>query len=104
MENFVIKNIGENIYQEIENIGYDKSYIFEACKKFKYKNFKILDLIPAQANILKQLALSVGADCATHKNVITGNIDISNCILGGSISQLKKISQKLKYQPLILKN
>lgn len=103
MENFVIKNISNNLSSELENIGFDKSYIFEGIKKFQYKNFKIFELTPAQANILKQTALSVGADCATHMDVITGKIEKSNCILGGSISQIKKISQKLKAQPLGLK-
>ena len=57
----------------------------------------------AQANILKQTALSVGADCGTHREVITGKIETSSCILGGSVSQLLKISQKLKLQPFKLK-
>lgn len=103
MENFVIKNINNNLSSELEEIGFDKSYIFEGIKKFQYKNFKIFDLTPAQANILKQTALTVGADCAVHRDVISGKPEKSNCILGGSISQIKKISQKLKAQPLGLK-
>ena len=58
----------------------------------------------AQANIIKQLALSVGADCATNKNVITGKIEISDCIVGGNISQLKIICSKLQKQPFGLKD
>ena len=101
MENFVIKNINNNLSAELEEIGFDKSYIFEGIKKFQYKNFKIFDLTPAQANILKQTALTVGADCAVHRDVISGKIEKSNCILGGSISQIKKISRlPLKEKPL----
>jgi dihydropteroate synthase len=72
-------------------------------EKFDYKNIKIYNLSPAQANIIKQTALSIGADCATHRDVITGKIEKSDCILGGSVSQLKKIAEKLKFQPFGLK-
>jgi dihydropteroate synthase len=89
--------------QELINIGFDKSYTHKAKEKFEYKNFKIFGLTPAQANIIKQVALTVGADCGTHREVITGKIDKSSCILGGSIAQLKKIGQKLQFQPFRLK-
>ena len=56
----------------------------------------------AQANILKQVALSFGADCAVHRETITGNIEKTDAILGGSISQLKKISEVLEKQPFSL--
>ena len=104
MENFVLKElVNNNLESELKQIGFDEGYRFAACDKFRYKNIKIFDLTPAQANILKQTALSVGADCATHREVIRGNVDKSNVILGGSISQLKKISEKLSHQPFKLK-
>ena len=68
-----------------------------------YKNIKIYNLSPEQSNILKQTALSVGADCGTHREVIKGGIAKSNAILGGSYSQLLKISEKLARQPFGLK-
>ncbi|MBR1460545.1 dihydropteroate synthase, partial [bacterium] len=40
----------------------------------------------------------------THKEVITGKTDSSDCILGGSISQLEKIAQKMQLQPFGLKD
>lgn len=104
MHDFILKEvIGANLDKEFEDIGYDKSYINNAVKKFKYKNFKIFNLTSAQANIIKQTALTVGADCATNRDCITGKAELSNCILGGSISQLKKIAEKLKFQPFSLK-
>ena len=105
MNKFLIKKIStKNIEQELINIGYDKSYAFKGKEKFEYLNFKIFDITSAQGNILKQLALSVGADCATHKLVITGQIEKSDCILGGNISQLRTIAQKLQLQPFGLKD
>lgn len=103
MSNFIIKELNPNvILNELHEIGFDETYLSVAQNKFKYKNLKIFDLTSAQANILKQTALSIGADCATHKSVITGSIEKSNAILGGSYSQLKKIAQKLQGQPFKL--
>lgn len=104
MHDFILREIKDtDIEKEINAIGFDKSYSHKAKKKFEYKNIKIYSLTPAMANILKQTALSVGCDCATHREVITGKIENSNCILGGSVSQIKKIAEKLKFQPFGLK-
>lgn len=91
-----------DIESELAKIGFDSSYRALAASKYQYKNLKIFDLNPAQANILKQTALSCGADCATHREVITGRIEKSNAVLGGSVSELKKIAEKLKNQPFSL--
>ncbi len=104
MHDFLIKELSNtNIEYELQNIGYDSSYADKAAQKFEYKNFKIYNLTVPQANILKQTALTVGADCGTHRQTITGKIDATDCILGGSLSQLKKIAQKIQYQPFGLK-
>ncbi len=104
MHDFVLKEINNTeIEKELELIGFDKTYTSKAKNKFEYKNFKIFNLTPAQANIIKQTAISTGADCGTHREVITGKIETSDCILGGSISELTKIAQKLQYQPFKLK-
>lgn len=105
MHDFLIKEISNSdIEKELVQIGFDKTYTNKAKDKFEYKNFKIFDLNCAQANILKQTALTVGADCGTHREVITGKIEKSCVILGGSISQLQKICQKLQFQPFGLKH
>lgn len=105
MHDFLLKQISSrNLEKELLDIGYDKTYAFKGKEKFEYLNFKIFDISPAQGNIIKQLALSTGADCATHRDVITGKVEFSNCILGGNISQLRTIAQKLKLQPFSLKN
>ncbi len=104
MNKFLMKEVSEsNILSELNQIGFDSSYINKACEKYKYKNIKIFDLTIAQANILKQTALIFGADCGIHKNIITGEINKSDVILCGSISQLKKIAKKLENQPFKLK-
>ena len=105
MSEFTLKEItNKDIEKELQQIGFDKVYRNIASNKFKYKNIKIFNLTPAQANIIKQTALSVGADCATHRDVVTGKIEKSNAILGGSLSQLYKIADKLSHQPFNLVN
>ena len=104
MHDFVLRELkNTNTEEELNRIGFDKSYASKAADKFGYKNIKIYELTPAQANIIKQTAISVGADCATHREVITGKIEKSDCILGGSISEIRKIGEKLKFQPFGLK-
>ena len=101
MSDFILKEVS-NIENELQQIGFDSSYLLQAENKFRYKNIKIFNLSVAQANILKQTALIFGADCAVNRNVITGNITQSDAILCGSYSQLKKIANKLMAQPFKL--
>ena len=102
MKEFILKDVNTDLERELEQIGFDKTYKNKAVEKFCYKNLKIYDLSIAQANILKQTAISVGADCAVHRETITGKVENTDCILGGSFSQLRKIAQKLKRQPFSL--
>ncbi len=102
MSDFILKDASSNLAFELENIGFDKSYLNKAVDKYRYKNIKIFHLSIPQANILKQCAISVGADCAVHRETITAKVDFTDCILGGSYSQLRKISEKLKKQPFSL--
>lgn len=103
MDEFILKEIkNTDLRLELSNIGFDKSYVHKAIEKYQYKNLKIFALTLPQTNILKQTAISVGADCAIHREVITAKIDKSDCILGGSFSQLRKIAQKLRSQPFKL--
>ena len=104
MENFILKTlINTDIESELNKIGFDKSYLAKASNKFKYKTFKIFDLTIPQANILKQTALSFGADCGVHRDVLVNKIEKTDVILGGSYSQIIKICEKLKQQPFSLK-
>jgi len=102
MNEFILKDVNTDLQHELEQVGFDKTYRNKAVDKFRYKNLKIFDLTIPQANILKQTAISVGADCAVHRETITAKVEKTDCILGGSFSQLKKIAQKLKKQPFSL--
>ncbi len=104
MENFKLKElVTQDIEHELEKIGFDSSYIKKAADKYRYKTIKIFDLSIAQANILKQTALTVGADCAVNREILTAKKLTTDTILGGSYSQLIKIAEKLKQQPFAMK-
>lgn len=105
MKNFTIRQIfTDEIEKEIENVGFEKSYIQTAANKYQHVNLKIYDLTLPQANILKQTALSYGGDCAIHKDVLINNIEKTDCILSGTKAQIKKIAQSLKNQQFSLNN
>ena len=60
MHDFILRELKNcDIKNELKQVGFDKSYIHKAVEKFDYKNIKIYSLTPAQANILKQTAISV---------------------------------------------
>lgn len=104
MHDFILRELKtNNILEELNAIGFDKSYANRACEKYDYKNIKIFGLSAAQANILKQTALSFGADCATPRGAITGQMEKGNCILGGSTAELSKIAVQLGIQPFGLR-
>lgn len=105
MDNFLIKSFSsENIEKELDFIGFDKAYLKAISEKFIPEIFKIYELSPVQATILKQTALSCGTDCAVHREVLMQNIEKSDALLFGTKSQIKKIAEKLSLQPFGLKN
>lgn len=103
--NIIIKKANStDIKQEIKNVGFDSSYVNKASDKYKYKSYKIFNLKAHEANILKQLCLSIGFDCAVNRDTITCKCEYTDCILCGTVSQINKLILKLKIQPFRLKN
>ena len=64
--------------------------------------FKIEGIKSWEANIIKQQLLSLGSDAALERKALIKNIKTSILIFG-NLSQLKKLSEKLKDQPFTLK-
>jgi dihydropteroate synthase len=54
------------------------------------------------ANILKQEMLSLGGEAALPRDVLTGMLKKTDCILMGSMSQFSRLREKLKRQPFSL--
>ncbi len=102
-KNFYIRKITPaSLEQAIQDTGFDKSYVKQALPKYRFNLYKIHNLNCQQAAIIKQLALSVGADAAVHREVITCKVDESSIVLGCTDSQLKILCGKLKKQPFRL--
>lgn len=55
------------------------------------------------ANILKQEALSIGADAALSRDTLTGRVKYTDCLIIGSRHHIDKLCEKLKIQPYGLK-
>ena len=99
-KNYYIRKITpESAEKVIQDIGFDKSYLKQALSKYKFNLYKIQDLTCPQASIIKQIALSIGADAAIHREVLTCKIDKTDILISCTDSQLKLLSEKLKKQP-----
>lgn len=104
-KNIIIKkaNIAD-IEQEISSVGFDSSYADKVADKYKYKSYKILNLKAHEANILKQLCLSLGFDCAVSRDTITCRCEYTDCVMCATVSQIKNLIKKLEIQPFRLKS
>lgn len=73
-------------------------------KKAQIHFFLIKNISAPAANILKQDALSVGAECITHKDTILGKSENSNALLMATQAQIQRLVKKEKKQDFGLKN
>lgn len=99
---YIRKITPQSAEKVIQDIGFDKSYAKQALLKYRFNLYKIHNMSCQQAAIFKQTALSVGADAALHREVITCKVDKTNVLLGCTDAQLKILSEKLKKQPFKL--
>lgn len=103
MNEIFVKYASENIFKELQDVGFDSAYLLNAVNKYYGKAIKITNLKAYEANILKQLCLSLGFDCAVNRDTITCKCEYTDCIIFASISGYKKLIEKLKKQPFRLK-
>ncbi len=85
-------------YKEVSEIGPDRCAIKILAQKTLYLNIKIKDLSAPACNILKQVAISVGADASIPKDALTGRGKNLSIILSGNLRELKKIAGRLEEQ------
>lgn len=103
MENIFVKTVKNNIKDELNSVGFESVYIDEASKKYKGQCYKIYNLKPYEANILKQLCLSLGFDCGVNRETITCKCEKTNAIIFATDKQLTLLIKKLRVQPFKLK-
>ena len=92
-----------NAANELINIGVSNSGRIIMGDKLKFIVIKLKNINSTALNILKQEALSIGAELANHKDVITGKIIKSDSLLFGTPVQLRIIVKKIKSQEFGLK-
>ncbi|RZD16104.1 MAG: dihydropteroate synthase [Candidatus Acididesulfobacter guangdongensis] len=88
---------------ELDKIGVSKSGKYIMSNKLIFIVIKLKNINSTALNILKQEALSIGAELANHRDVITGKINISDGILFGTLVQLRIIVKKIRHQQFGLK-
>ncbi len=92
-------NNPKEIRKELGKIGVGKEGVEIMAPKALFRVIKLEKIKREAANILKQEALSLGAEAAVHREVISGKIKQTDCLLMGTVQQLKNICDKLKKQP-----
>ena len=84
--------------REIFAISPDKIAIEILTRKTLYLNIKIKGVSAPACNILKQTAISVGADASIPRDALTGKGENLSLILSGNIREVQKIAERLKGQ------
>lgn len=92
-----------DVREEIKKIGAYRRSVPLMSPKALTLVIKIKNVSSPAANIIKQEMLSLGADAAVSKEVISGSKKKTDCLLFGTLAQYKKLLGKLKKQPFGLK-
>jgi len=87
----------------IQQIGSEGSGIALMAGKPIGRAVKLEGVPLKVAHILKQEALSLGADAAVHRGVIVNAVDETDVLLVGTVKQLKLLAKKIMAQPFGLK-
>jgi len=102
--NLIKINKPQNIKEYLKNLGVDKSGIEIISKKTDLHFFEIKNLKTPAVNILKQDALSIGAELAVPSGAILCKEESYNCLLIANTKQLEILSKKELAQPFGLKD
>jgi len=87
----------------LKNLGVESGGVSIISKKMQLHYYLIRDIKAPAANILKQDALSIGAELAVPRGVVTCDAELFDCILIGNQKQIEIISTKELSQPFGLK-
>jgi dihydropteroate synthase len=97
-------NSNSNVKQILKDLGVDDGGIDILSSKAKVHMIYIKDLHVGAANILKQDALSVGADLAVPRGTVLAATKTVDALLIGSTRHLTTLSKKELSQPFGLKD
>lgn len=102
-KNIIIKKADKDINKELASISFEACYTANAELKYKNKCIKVFNLKSVEANILKQLCLSLGFDAAVSRDTITCKCEFTDAIINGTEKQFQMLVKKLHLQPFRLK-
>lgn len=88
-----------SVRDALARVRVDGSYLDRLAKKFTFKTYLIDQIDNRAANILKQEALSRGAEAAVAREVSQFCPGRSSVILGGTERQIEQIIEKIASQP-----
>ena len=83
----------------MQDINVDSYGIKIMLPKAQSYLLKVNSLSNIPANILKQEMLSLGGDVAVSRDSLTGKAKKTDCLIIGNLSQLDRLSDKLRKQP-----
>ena len=92
-----------DVYRELKQLGVDSGGVSILKDKVEHHLFRIRNLHVGAANILKQDALSIGADLAVPRGTVTASIPRVDVLLIATERQLQELVKKEKAQPFGLK-
>ncbi len=84
------------LHDELQKIGVHPGSLAIFQNRSQILPLKIFRVRMPAANILKQEAISVGADCALNCGCVTGKVEDSDVILFGTRKQYYELLEKLK--------
>lgn len=94
----------KELFKAMNDIGVDPNGIKLMLPKAQHSLVKIKGLSAIQANIIKQQMLSLGAEAALAKDIITGRIKKTDCLLMGNHSHYNRLIAKLNKQSFNLQS
>lgn len=92
-----------DLHQELRTLGVDSGGVSILEDKGTSHLIRIRDLHVGAANILKQDALSIGADLAVPRGTVTASVPYVDVLLIATERQLQQLAKKEKAQPFGLK-
>lgn len=87
------------VLEEFQKIGVDSAGSAMMTPKARHYLFKVYDLVPRQANIIKQEMLSKGGDAAVARGTVDASVKKTDVLMMGTEKQYRAVIKKLRMQP-----
>ena len=89
----------EDAVKEMEKAGVCEAGVTCMKEKAKFRLVKLEEIESPMANIIKEIMLMHGGECANHMQAISCKVEKTDCLLMGTMYQYKILIEKLPRQP-----